>query len=435
MIPSLVTIFLLAAGASSNVLGAGSVAYLKAGDVWVTNLDGSATKQITTDGPAKNLWTAVGNSDVGTVVANAGEFFSYFDYTGRRIGGPYAQGGSASIDTQAAETRFEPGGGLIAFTYGAIAFGASPELRVKVGNRTINSGGSALPEYDGFREPAWIGGTQTLALVSTDVISFPDAQGNLVPESYLYLQGPAGPSFWFKVTGVANIDNIDITRDARRLLISYQEAAGGPVKLALFTLANPISAMPSSLDCDIAAPPDHASARFSADGTQILWQDGAGIYISPLPGASCTLTPRLLVPGGTQPSPGAQSLPSGGGGGGGGVVGVGGKPKATKFVNRISTRGLVSFTFRLSEPATVKGTLLKRNARGTFVPRSSVRARALKAGPGSVRLGTLPVGVYRLRLSLTDSDRLVTNVVRRIVVPKRTALRSCPPACSGGGTP
>jgi hypothetical protein len=397
-----------------QALSAGSVAYRRADNVYVTNLDGSATRQITTDGrPGSDTsWGGVSQSDTGVVVAYRNGFFWYFDYNGRKVDGPLAPGTESTgniLGFSLARTRLKPNADQIAFWWSGLANSSSSfVVSVKIGNRSPNSGGALFPNFADYAGAAWVG--NSIALLSSDGTSTRFIQGaSDVPwfnMADVQLGGRLAPSF-------------DVARDGSRVLVRSIGQAGEPY-LNLLSVPGGPPAIPQP-SCEFPTGRVYDQPRFSADGADVVWEDSQGIWTARTPSPpGCQVTPRLLVAGASEPSPGALVISpaaSGGPAATGGARDIK-KPKATKIVTK-RLRGLVTLRFKLDEPATMTGALRRRaKPKGKLTLVRRLAPRRLAKGQVSVPLGRLGPGAYRIELKLVDAAGNVGTLVRPFAVPR-----------------
>jgi WD40 repeat protein len=393
---------LIALAISAPAAMADSIAYIKNGDVWLSNGDGSRQYRVTTTG----RYADVSQADDGTMIALTGVRLHRLDRQGNVL---------ADFDTPVSDTRpapaktfygpfdpaISPDGTKVAYTYHYMTQSQSPTCFPPTCFVGINEGGTgyswadrqtgwddpALGKHSGWRNPAWIDedtvmiSDPTHALnydVILDTLSDGDS-GNLVHG-------------WFSDTAEGNphTSGGDITRDRAKMAFATGENDSTLTVYAVPQFPTtfrdgdaPVSTRPNI--CYRYSGPNgrYSTPTFAPDGGRLAWAEDDGIKVVTVPafpGGACTLegaTPNapLVIPGGSQPDWGPADVPSGRGGNGGGL-----KAKAVK--TKLATALRKGFAVKVTAPSAGR---LKAMAtdRGLKVASGSKR---VKAGKASVKL-------------------------------------------------
>jgi hypothetical protein len=375
---------------------ADSIAYVKAGNVWLSTPDGSRQYQVTFNGG----YSDVSQADDGTMIALNGVRLHKLDRAGTVL---------ANFDTPVSDTRpapartfygpfdpaISPDGTKVAYTYYWMTQSQNPGCFPPQCVVAINEAGTGYTYSDrqtpwdapgmgyhsGWRHPAWIDNDTTMLanpshLPNNDVIidtisDGGNGHGNMVKN-------------WFSDTVEQNphVSGGDITRDKRKL--AFQTGVNDST-LTLYSLPSfPTVFKDGDARADekpivcyrySGAPGGKFSQpTFAPDGTRLAWGAGDGIYVVSVPdfGGGCTLTgatpaPPLVIPGGAEPDWGpadvppartAPTVPPGAKPGGSG--GTPAKPLAVKITRATRGKGItlrvkVASKGRLSATAKSKG--------------------------------------------------------------------------------
>jgi hypothetical protein len=305
LIPLLLAAVLVpAAGA-----GAASISYLGPdGNVWVASPDGKVKKRLTSDAaPPDVRYRSPTQQDNGTVVATRGNSTTAFAVFLRPSDGKQVQSwilpkeGSGSF-APFSGGQIHPGGGLYIYDwrYFNLFPGPTGEQRVSV---IAGPGASVtpctLPCHTGFVRPRWIPGTPYAGFITDNL-------------RQIHVQSAGGVTGWL---GLADpnelIHSFDVSSTGLSLVETALETA---TSSGFYLLANngvPPAGTVSELCRAEGLAPNGSDPRWSPDATQIAWEGQGGIYVSPAPvdqGTTCGLSPKLVIPGGTDASWGRANV-------------------------------------------------------------------------------------------------------------------------------
>jgi hypothetical protein len=166
--------------------------------------------------------------------------------------------------------------------------------------------------HSGYLRPRWIPGTDLAAFIGSDRSSVWIETG---------LQGTGPLEKWAQTSegGQERFVSFDPGPNNRTLAETVTAGAppGSASKLVLLKTAPP-NALPDPPEpASICATADFsrtvAAPRWSPDGSMIAWEGANGVFVSPAPtpnaNGTCILGPRLIAPGGTEPSWGPANAP------------------------------------------------------------------------------------------------------------------------------
>jgi hypothetical protein len=334
---ALVGAALLVLAAVAPAAHADSIAYVKAGNVWLSAPDGSRHHQVTSSGG----YADVSQADDGTMIALHGVRLHRLDRAGNVL---------ANFDTPVSDTRsapsktfygpfdpaISPDGSKVAYTYYYMTQSQNPGCLPPACVTTVNEGGTgyswadrqtswddgALGKHSGWRHPAWVDGDTVLLSNPTHVPNFDvildtlsdGDSGNLVHN-------------WFSdaVDGNPHASGGDITRDKRKLAFQTGE---NDSTLSVYSVPAFPTAFPDG-DAEPSTRPTpcyrysgpaggrYSQPTFAPDGGRLAWAEADGVHVAAVPtfGAGCSLQgatpePPLVIPGGSEPDWGPAGVPA-----------------------------------------------------------------------------------------------------------------------------
>jgi opacity protein-like surface antigen len=371
---------------------ADSIVFVKDGNVWLSEPDGSGQYQVTSDGSAANPYFSPSQSDDGTIVV------------GRKQpnGGPLIrmrQNGEAinTIPLQwmlagPFEPHVSPDGKTVAYrhTFSSTVNGyieTSSDVRFTRADGSTPDGMG--PEVGrGAGGPSWIDSNR--ALVGLNDLVYTATPGQAAVK-------------WF-----SDLDHLDVFGNAKgmedgeyaggRLVVPRGGEDPGPNHLQLYTASGDFTTAPTP-GCGFVNPADGSNGQkfadptLSSDGNTLVWQEGNGIWTTSLASfGDCQAIAsgaRLIVPGGSDPdwSPAPVNPPErrkdcGGCGSGGGST----APKlALRAPKKVSVRKALRRGVALRLTAPGAGSLSATASAGRRRVGSG-RAKARRAGAVTVRL-------------------------------------------------
>ncbi|MBN8870921.1 MAG: PD40 domain-containing protein [Solirubrobacterales bacterium] len=370
-----------------------SLVYLdQSGDVAAARANGSAAGKLVSNGLKKGPIAVDGKGRIAYYQKADGSPFHYLiDKDGKNLSGPWLFNdmgicGAISPFRLAAS----PDGTWLAATY--IRGNDCSNATFSVRTRLIDSDGPTLNEgvygaTTDLVEPRFLPQDQPrLSGVISNQINIWRSPSDPVMEPWISLNDPN----W-------DIDSFDYDPTRNRMIMEQsltgQPDGGKRRDFLLVDFDSPGGALNPVCAYDglVAKTADRARPRYSPDGKQIAWSGPAGIYVSPAPtdnGGTCTLSPKLVVPGGSQvewapfdlASPPAAKLR---------ITGVSGTTRAG-FRKGATVKVTAPASGKVTVKATVSKTAAKKlklakKPRGPMVVASGSK-KAAKAGDLAIKL-------------------------------------------------
>ena len=289
------------AAAAAGAAAADSMVYVKDGNVWLANADGSSPYQVTLDGTAANPYESSSEADDGTIVA-----IRQVPGERRRIYRMTQSGGllNPPIDTPAPGTgaidaRVSPDGRYVAYWFVTTVNDPLCPFCIDVTNRALISRSDSFTNADEIGTPntggwpSWDGNT-TLVLTN--------GSGTV----WYYTIGMPEAAMWF--------DN-SVFNDGQFFTLLDGEVSHDGTRFALVRGDNQDTIVTFAMTGAIPAPPTQKCAfigptgkfvnpTWSTDGLTLAWKEDDGIWEAAIPNVGdCTSygTPHLVIPGGTDP--------------------------------------------------------------------------------------------------------------------------------------
>lgn len=323
--------------AAPGMARADSIAYIKAGDVWLSTADGARQYRVTDTGG----YADVTQADDGTMVALHGVRLHRLDRTGTVL---------ADFDTPVSDTRPEgdrvfygpfdpaisPNGQRLAYTYYYVGKGSRPGCTPPTCMTTVTEGGTGyswadrqtdwdepgLGRHSGWRNATWVDDATTMI---SDPTHLPNA------DVLLDVVGDRGVPImdWFSDNGTQHLGGGEMTRARDKLAF---QADQGDASMRIYRMNGAYPALPTACYAyGDAAGGSVGHPTWSPDGARLAWDDADGVKVVSVPSfaGGCTTdgaspTARLLVAGASDPDWGPADVPAGAGrvpgGGGGGAT-------------------------------------------------------------------------------------------------------------------
>lgn len=283
---------------------ASSLVYLDgSGDISAAKSDGSGARKIVQNGFDKGPISVDGSGTISYFYSSGGSpFHEQVDKTGKHVSGPFLFGNMGICGAISPfRSASSPDGTWIAATY--IHGNSCDTATFTLKTRLIDANGPTLDDsvygaFNEMREPRFLpqGDAQLSGIVGNeiDIWQAPN-DPTLVP--WIGLNDPN----W-------DIDSFDYDPSRNRLIMEQSPAgvseAGEKRDFILIDFSAPAGTLDviCAYDGLVASSSNVARPRYSPDGKMIAWNAPAGIFVSPAPtndADTCTLSPKLVVPGGS----------------------------------------------------------------------------------------------------------------------------------------
>jgi hypothetical protein len=320
---------LVGAALLPGVASADSVVYLKGGNVWIANADGTGARQFTLN---NYNWVSPSEADDGTVVVAGGlqrvnpdgsdssgssEIYR-FQPDGNQIGTFTPTYGSYS--TPACPTygpsrvRVSPDGSKIAYgIYGCGAGGYETALWTPAGSTTLNFPNQSIGQQD-FWNPIWIDSSRFT------ISHFGPPFGAHWGE-HLVSDGDNEGGGWYESTMDSRAADAVISRDGTTAVVFFEDSAsysdGMPRNVSMLVYHD--ASVPSdwthnaygspacsfTLDASKFSNVEKTDPSLSPDGTKVMWGDDDGVELMSLGDVTSNCSGHssevTLIPGGSEP--------------------------------------------------------------------------------------------------------------------------------------
>lgn len=431
---------LVALACGAPAASADSIAYIKDGNVFLSTADGSRQYQVTSSG----AYADVSQADDGTMIALTGVRLHKLARDGTVL---------ADFDTPVSDTRpapskqfygpfdpaISPDGTKVAYTYYWMTQSQNPNCYPPTCFVGINEGGTGytfsdrqtdwktpgMGYHSGWRHPSWIDNDNTMLsnpthmpnrdIVLDRISDGGNGNGNMLMNWTSDL-----------VDGNPHVSGGDITRDKRKM--AFQTGENDSTLTVYWIPEFPTSWRDGDPNTDAVhicyrysnpAGGKHGVPTFAPDGSAIAYGTGDGIHVAAVPAfaAGCTtdgatVTPPLVIPGGTEPDWGPADVPppranSGGNGSGGG--GGSSKPAPSLSLKVTGATKRSGVTVRVKVPG--KGKLSATAKRGSnTVGKASKTVK--RAGTTSLKVKVKGKGKVTIKVTFKPkSGAAITNTI------------------------
>ena len=385
---------IILAFAMPSFASAASLVFVKGGNVWLSEPDGSRQTRLTSTGGYKYA----SQSENGVIAASRGSRVQVLNRSGQVV-----KDFATSVGDNDAygpfDTEISPDGKNIAYEY--FHYSDFWGLRVGVAYINIASGRHVGETQTGWSFPAWIDNRRLFhsgapSTVHTDVMIRELGESNNTAID------------WFSHPEAGDLRDGDISRDGSGL--AFVGGEDGEF-LLVYRLAGPAPAnSPEYCYHYFDGAGKYRDPAISPDGRGLAWQEDDGIHVGPMPdlNAGCS-TPesegRLVIPGAINPDWGPGSVPS--------------PPKPSiRLASRQKlgpalNRGLLLTVSGLPAGTAVKATLAARAARKLGLHGKATVVATGKTTSGSqVRARFKPKLVRKLRKAKSLTFRVTAGAAR-----------------------
>jgi hypothetical protein len=330
----------LIALAAAPAAGAGSLVFVKNGNAWVSQQNGSKARQVTFN--SKNYWAWPSESNTGKIAVAGGppgvntgggtetsgssQIYA-FDQQGRKlVATPVTTPGSYSSPaepTYVDHFRVSPGGGTVAYNVIGCC-GASGETTF---TSPLRSGGGWTQFQDDYVDPGWVDGSMEIHTSNALALTHNGPTVTFTQPQYAIFDASDSSNNlgWY---GDADIPDgwdyqASFTHNTQTLALFMDDAPdhGGTVQNVRIQLETVHPDLSETNDCTFTRPAtqysqphnrEQASLSFSSDGSLMAWGQRDGIYEANVSNPSnCTAVKNSIhriVAGGAMPSFGAAPL-------------------------------------------------------------------------------------------------------------------------------
>lgn len=284
------------------IAAADSIVYLKAGNVWLAEGDGSGEHQVTRDGGA-TAYASPTQADDGTIAVGFGPAIRLLKQNGtviREFDAPtLTSSASSPMDGSPYAVAISPDGARIAYTFARYEcpIGASCMARSATG--FVDSSGKQLPGNLYNRDPSW--------LTNTRILTF----GGFGSFINIHDQGQAVETTWIE-DHATDLGDGEISPDGRRLAAIY--GYGDDTHLAWYDVpVDPRTTIPTQADhpqalCQVGPLKGIAGPTWAPSSDGLAWTEPDGIWTKTGIADCANPATRLAIPGGSEPDWGPAAV-------------------------------------------------------------------------------------------------------------------------------
>jgi hypothetical protein len=298
---------------------AGSLVYVKGGNIWLARPSGSHAHRVTRDATRRLGYDHPTMADGGTIAALRGTYLQRFTRGGRRLGRPHRVSagltGPGSLHEVAEATEISPNGRRVALQKTLLQGTYDPNtgrkgmtiLSVTVEYRSASTGKRLREVHqpgDYYQSPSWAGNGRLLVFAPYN---------SYAPEVLVDTLGGSTQG-WFsdEHSGEPDpfarqpLDDGELARAGDKIAFVRGTNVQGDWGGALFEVdtVTSMSEIPTPF-CSFVppGPGPFSGPSWSPDGTSLAWANRSGVWTAKLNPNSgdCGVTPHLVVRGGKQP--------------------------------------------------------------------------------------------------------------------------------------
>ena len=280
--------------ATAPVAPTGSIAFVKDNNVWLISPDGSASRQLTTDGTQASGYRSPSQADDGTLVAKKGDYLYHLSRTGQLLNPPFRP--PVVLPLGIFNVSLSPDGRIVAYETGTTCWDEwSGELTICIRTDFLFANGAdstaiSHPIY-AMGSPKWMSNAQIVGSAFHQSVD-------------TYRLGDADRANWISMVpdpGNGHLDEPDVTPDVSKVAV----ARGGefdmeapPTSLWLYSSNG---APPTTPTARCVTPPGghYSTPTWGPDNRSLAWVQSDGIWVGTLLGdmaaGDCSMSAHFLV--------------------------------------------------------------------------------------------------------------------------------------------
>lgn len=289
---------------------ASSLVFLKEGNVWLANPDGSGQYQVTLDGSPGSPYKSPSQADDGTIVAARGSASATQLYrmaqNGTLLNPPIE---TAAPATGPVEPVVSPDGTKVAFHYiFCDGFPCSTKKNVLYTYSDRFTEPAVFGQQQSDHDPSWVGNSRALLFFGTRVQFDDVGAGDNTQTDWFYDTDFAGNG-----TG-KNLEEGEISAQGDKLALVRTDGPGDTGQaIRIYTLNGPPAPRPANTpteQCNLNGPVgDFADPSWSPDGGSLAWAEGDGVWTAAVTISTCdTPGAALRIPGASDPDWGPANV-------------------------------------------------------------------------------------------------------------------------------
>lgn len=294
---------------------ADSIVFVKEGDVWLANPDGSGQYQVTLDGTPSDPYRSPSQADSGLIAAGHGLDLVTLRQNGQELSrfdpDPLMNSVSHPQDGPPVDVAISPDGSRIAYTM----YGYACPVAAECGGRSVTGYTSASTftaagdDATYLREPSWVTNSRTLQFNGFgSQVNFHDVGAPRQPDD-------DGSVHWFDDSDVVGMENSTDLADGELSSDGMRFAAvrgyDATAQIAWYSVSGNAKTgappPPPTPLCETNQATGFAAPTWSPDGESLAWREPDGIWVKTDANA-CDVQPALVIPGGDEPDWGPAAI-------------------------------------------------------------------------------------------------------------------------------